>query len=122
MSYTIRYDPENDCIMASMEGDMDLNKLREFAKILTQEMEKNNCYKIFNDVRKINVKLSTTEIYNLPKIIMEWGLKPFCKRALVVANDFNDIAFFETVSVNQLQNVKIFRDSDDAIKWLKSKE
>ena len=36
MSYTIRYDPENDCIMASMEGDMDLNKLREFAKILTQ--------------------------------------------------------------------------------------
>ncbi len=122
MSYTIRYDPENDCIMASMEGDMDLNKLKEFAKIAIQEIEKNNCNKVFNDVRDIHLQLSLTDIYDLPNMILAAGLKRSCKRALVVANDFNDIAFFETVSLNQAQYVKIFRDPDDAIRWLKSKE
>jgi hypothetical protein len=113
------YDQENECIMASMEGDVDMNLLREFVKSMTQELENNNCNKMLNDVRKINLKLSTLEIYNLPKFIMEAGIKQTCKRALVVNNDFDDVSFFETVSLNQAQYVKIFQDPDEALSWLR---
>lgn len=119
MTYTIQYDPENNCIMASMKGDVSLKKFKEFVNILKQKIEKYNCNKIFNDVRKINSKLSTFEIYYLPKEIKKAGINEFCKRALVVANDLKDIEFFETVCVNNGQCVKIFRDPDDAIEWLR---
>jgi hypothetical protein len=46
------------------------------------------------------------------------GLRPDCLRAIVVAKDLDDYAFFELVSKNQGQRVKIFKDIDEAKRWL----
>ncbi len=120
MSYSMKYNSENNCIMASMEGRIDQNTVKEFALNIVEATKKHNCRKILNDIRKVNLNLSTIEIYELPKKIKEAGLEQFTKRALVVGNNFEDVAFFETVSFNQAQNVKIFRDPEAALEWLKS--
>jgi hypothetical protein len=66
------------------------------------------------------------EIYEIPKIIVEIftasGLPEYkVKRALVVAKDIEDFSFFETVTMNQAQNARIFQDFDEAKKWLLEK-
>jgi hypothetical protein len=70
--------------------------------------------------------LSTMEIYDLPKIIqeiasdLETQMYRF-KRALVNSEGIDDFAFYETVSRNQGQNVTLFRDVDEARRWLLGK-
>jgi len=118
MPYTISYDSQNKCIIAKMEGEINLETIKEFANKITQEVEKYNCNKILNDIRNINLKISLADIYSLPKVVSEAGLRLSCKRAIIVSSDLNDASFFETVSVNRSQYVKIFKKQADALKWL----
>lgn len=118
MPFSVRYDSNNKCLMASMEGEIDIKTIQEFAKEVVQKAKKHNCKKMLNDVRNINIKLSTVDIYSLPKYAYESGVDMVYKRALVASNDFDDVAFFETVSVNKAQNVRVFRNPEDALEWL----
>jgi uncharacterized protein (UPF0264 family) len=120
MSYTIQYDMKNKYVNVSIEGEFNLEQAREFAEKIVQEIKRHDCNKILNDVRNIDLRLSTLDIYSLPKIAIEAGLDRFCRRALIASSEFNDIAFFETVSQNQAHNVKIFRSREDALEWLLS--
>ena len=43
------------------------------------------------------------------------------RRAFVVARDLDDFIFFETVTLNNRQNAKVFQDIDEARKWLQEK-
>jgi hypothetical protein len=44
------------------------------------------------------------------------------KRAVVVAKDIRDFQFYETVTIDSGQNIKLFQDMDEAKKWLLKKE
>jgi len=81
---------------------------------------------ILNDMREAVMKLSTLEIYELPKLMSEAsassGLKMYnIKRAFVAATDLDDYKFFETVTANRGQYAKLFFDIDEAKKWLSGK-
>jgi hypothetical protein len=73
---------------------------------------------LLNDLRGVERHLSLLDIYNLPKMSGEFGFPPRTKRAFVFSEDAKDYQFFETVSVNRGQLVKIFEDIDEALAWL----
>ena len=67
--------------------------------------------------------MTTSEIYNLPKLLsditaLEGLSATIFKRALVVKKNLEDFHFFETVTLNHMQNVRLFQDVDEAKRWL----
>jgi hypothetical protein len=96
-----------------MEGDIDIEKVKELAQEVVKQTSAHNCRRLLNDFRKANVKLSTIEIYDLPTYFSEAGLDRLCKRALIVSRDFDDYKFFENVSSNLGHLLEVFVDSDE---------
>ena len=126
LSYTVQYDAEAGLITASAQGAIDMQTLTAFVHAIVSALKEHNCRLVLNDVREVTVLLSTVQIYDLPDMIVELasaeGLEALeIKRALVAAGDLSDFSFFETVSLNRMHNIKIFRDMDKARAWLLEK-
>jgi len=84
------------------------------------------CHRVLNDLREAKLKLSMIDVYNLPKLHSESGstlgmevLK--FKLAVVVSSGEKLAYFFETVTRNRMQNVKVFYDDESARQWLLEK-
>jgi len=131
MAYKVIYNPDEDCVHASIEGDVDLAMAQRYAKEIIKQLRAHHCLRVLNDMRKASIKLSTVDIYELPAWIEEAceeaGVNRFLKRALLVSRDFNDYKFFETVSRNHghllavfadPEKTHIFRDIATAREWL----
>jgi hypothetical protein len=127
MTYQVVYDPDEDCVHGRIEGQVDLALVHEYAKEIIRQLSAHNCLRFLNDMRQASVTLSTVDIYDLPAWIEEAGMDRSCKRALLVAKDFDDYLFFETVSRNHGHLVEvfadpsqtaIFRDIGEARAWL----
>jgi hypothetical protein len=116
MAYKVIYNPEEDCVHASIEGDVDLAMAQRYAREITKQLRAHHCLRLLNDMRKASIKLSTMDIYDLPAWIEarmeEAGVTRSCKRALLVSRDFNDYKFFETVSRNHGHLLEVFADSE----------
>jgi hypothetical protein len=110
MTYQVVYDPDEDCVHGRIEGQVDLALVHEYAKEIIRQLSAHNCLRFLNDMRQASVTLSTVDIYDLPAWIEEAGMDRSCKRALLVAKDFDDYLFFETVSRNHGQLVEVFAD------------
>ncbi len=91
-----------------MEGDIDMEMLKEFGKELKTQQSEHDCKRMLNDLRKAKIKLSTVQIYDLPKFIESMGIDPSTKRAVIVSQDLENLQFFETVSYNVGHLVKVF--------------
>jgi len=118
MSFEIKYDGDFSCLMCRMTGKIDLQLIEEFLVKLTPMMKNHKCSRILNDARSAELVLSSVDIYNIPKLFAQSGIDISVKRALVIA-DLKELHFFlETVSKNRSQNVKIFTDYDEALKWV----
>ena len=90
---------------------------------VVQMAKDRGCFRILNDMREAKLKLSMLELYNLPKVLSEIaataGLQVYqFKRALITRDDAKLLPFFENVSRNRLQNVRLFHDVESARQWL----
>jgi len=102
---------------------MTLSEGKEIISESLQMVKEQNCFFILNDLREATVELSTMEIYELPKMILDTFASSRLsvyrlKRAFVAAKEWADSKFFETVTLNRGQSVKFFVDIDEARKWL----
>jgi hypothetical protein len=115
MAYEVAYNPEEDCVHARIEGEVDLAMAQRYAQEIIEQLRAHHCLCLLNDMRQASIKLSTMDRYDLPAWIEteieEAGVSRFCKRALLVARDFNDYAFYETVTRNHGQLLEVFADS-----------
>ncbi len=118
MPYKIKYDPDIECMMCRMFGELQASELPGFAADMVALLDKHNCARVLNDVREVDLRLSTVDFYKVPSLVQKAGLKPTVKRAIVFAKDAKDYGFFETVSVNRGQFVRVFTDFDKAVTWL----
>jgi hypothetical protein len=118
MSYTLTYDSEADCIIASIVGDFDPAVVREFLKTMAVLAKEKHCTRVLTDLRSAKPRFSVLEIDDLPRFAAEAGLDISVRRALVVAGNFDDYTFYRASSAIRGQNVRIFRDIDAARKWL----
>ena len=126
MSHTITYNAEERIIEIKVQGDFSLREAKEVFTEAMQVVKAQNCFLVLNDMREAKIKLSTLEIYKLPKsLAAKVDSSGFSvhqlKRALVVKKDLKDYKFFEDVSSNRSQSVKYFFDVDEARKWLSEK-
>ncbi len=115
MAYTVVYDPDEDCVDASIEGAVDLALAQRYAQEIITQLRAHNCPRLLNDMRQASLKLSTIDLYDLPAWIEERleeaGVSRACKRALLVSRDFRDYEFYETVSRNHGHLLKVFADA-----------
>lgn len=126
MSHTIIYNSESQAVEVKIQGKLSSHEVKGIVSELFQIAKVNNCYLILNDSREAILNLSTMDIYELPKIISDiaasMGLKiHHFQRAAVVVRDYDEFKFFENVTFNQGQNLKLFQDIDEAKKWLSEK-
>ncbi len=123
MSNSVTYNQEDGFIRMELQGKVDKALVKELASQTARIARKYECYLVLNDAREATSALSTLEIFDLPRIIVEilteTGLEvQKFKRALVVSKAIDDFTFFETVSQNRGQKVTLFRDFDEARSWL----
>jgi hypothetical protein len=126
MPYAISYNAEAGVIEAQVKGDLFLSEARDLISEAMEVAKEQNCYLILCDLQAANVKLSTLEIHQLPNVVSEKSASlgfhaHKLKRALVATRDVRDYDFFETVTVNRGQNARVFRNVDEARKWLLEK-
>ena len=126
MSHTVTYNPETHIVETKAHGNLTLDEAKELISDIGQACVENNCFLCPSDYRDVTLKLSTLDIYSIPHILSEtlasMGLPANkVKRAVVVAKDTRDFEFFETVTINNGQNIKLFQDIDEAKKWLLKK-
>jgi hypothetical protein len=115
MACKVTYNPNEDCVHARIKGAVDLATAHRYAREIIQQLRAHNCLRLRNDMRQASVKLSTIDLYDLPAWIEERaeeaGVSRSVRRALLVARDFNDYEFFETVSRNHGHLLEVFADS-----------
>ena len=126
MTHTIFYNPDTKTIEIKFQGDITLNEVKELYSESMQVAKQQNCFVFLSDYREATMKLSTLEIFDLPKILSEIFATSEIpsyklKRALVVEKDLEDYRFFEVVTSNRGQTTKIFQDIAEAEEWLSNK-
>ena len=125
MPYTIEYDPQG-IITTKVQGTLTMAVLDEWRRDVVQLVKEKDCQRMLTDVREAKVDLSMVDAYNIPKLFLEYastlGVQAFqLKRAVVVSSGEKLAYFFETVTRNRMQNVKVFYDDESAQQWLLEK-
>lgn len=126
MSNSVTYNQEDGLIRMELQGKVDKALVKELASRTAILAREHDCFLVLTDAREATTVLSTLEIFELPKLIVEIlsetgvEVNKF-KRALVISSDIDDFSFFETVSKNRGQNVSLFRNIDEARSWLLAK-
>ena len=126
MVHTVTYNLELGIIETSAQGKMTLSEAKELVSEITKCAIANNCFLCLSDYREATMEMSVFQIYDVPKILSNvvdsLGLRPNqFKRAIIVKEGVSDFNFFETVSRNAGQNIKLFREIDEAKAWLVEK-
>jgi hypothetical protein len=126
MAQAIIYNSEAHIIETKFEGKLGLKEAKEIISNIVQVAKENHCFLCLSDYRQAELNLTTSDIYNLPKLLSEiTGLEGLSaivfRRALVVKRNWENFQFFETVTRNTMQNIKLFQDIDEAKKWLLEK-
>ncbi len=123
MPQTIEY-LEDGYIYAVYAGNFDMPGAIDMIAQVAAYVKKYHCYRVLGDFRNAVMDMTTVRIYDLPKLLMEQAEKSGVsitklKRAMVTPpQQGENFRFFETVSTNQMQTIRIFQDLDEAWAWL----
>jgi len=118
MSYLIKYDKEDDCIVIVFEGAVTAESIKEAAPRVARMCKETGCRRILNDMSAATINISFLEIFGSPEIMDNSKVPRSAKRALIVPPDFNNAYFLETVSRNRGHDMMVFNDRGKAKKWL----
>jgi hypothetical protein len=123
MPHAVVYNGETHAIESRIQGDLTMKDIRELLDEYVRLAKENDCVLILNDYREATVKLSTVEIYGIPRLYADAfasaGIDPYrLRRALVISKDTRDYHFYEIVASNKAQNVRVFTNMDEAREWL----
>ena len=118
MSYKVVYNKKTNCILVTIDGELNILLFDKMAKEVAQYFKQYGCRHVLNDLRHASLVDSITDIYTMPKHASKFGVTGLVKRALVVSGTFDKFRFLETVFINQGNIVKMFNNMDDARQWL----
>ena len=120
MSHELSYDSDIDCVILRVKSEVTLELVRELAPLVASMFEETNCRRLLNDMSGATIDISVTKLFNSPQIMDEAGVMRNTKRALVVPQSFDESAFLENVTRNRGHNLMIFKDVEEAKRWLLS--
>ena len=126
MLHTITYNSDSGIVEIKFQENVTWKEVKEILWQSAQIAKEQNCFLFLSDLREATMKLSTLELYELPKILSETFTSSEIpthklKRAFVVAKDLEAYSFFENVNVNRGYRHKMFQDISEAKKWLLEK-
>lgn len=121
---SITYDSANGLILIVLRGAIDKAAIDETRAEAARLAKQWNCFNVLADLREAGSAVSTMDIFELPQstaeLLAAQGLSVHrFKRALVVGREIGDPTFFEAVSFNRGQNVRLFLDMEAAKQWLR---
>jgi len=104
--------------MGKFTGELTLENVKEYVKEITNMAIIHDCKRLINDLRNANIKLTMADFFNAPRVASDKIFDRSWKRAIVVKEKTDKLSFFETTSLNQGFQVKVFLTFEDAMKWL----
>jgi hypothetical protein len=123
MPFTVEFD-ESGFIHATYQGDLNLGDITALMAAVAHLIKERNCFLVLSDYRQAKLAISIIDLYEIPKMIVKRGREmgvqaQRVKRALIIPASASDkFSFFETVSLNNSQSVRIFTDEGKARDWL----
>ena len=126
MPHKVTYNLETHIVESEIYGDLSLDESIELISDIAQACAENNCSLCLSDYRGATLNLSVLELYDIPKtltnILDSLGLSANkIERAIVVPESIKNFRFYETVTLNNGQKIKLFQDINEAQKWLLEK-
>jgi len=123
MSFKVTYN-EAGFTHAVYEGELTISEALKMLDEVAIVLSLYNCRRLISDYTNARLALSFMDIHKMPVLLKqqteEKGFSIFIvKRAIIAPSQLNqDFHFFETVSVNNSHNVKIFFNLEEARNWL----
>lgn len=118
MGYELSYDAEKKIIRGRVLGELNPSLVKNMAVDLEKLGRKHKCPRLLNDLREAVISKSLLDIYSMPRVVEQAGMQKSFRRAIVVNPPVNDYRFLEIVSVNEGQEVRVFSDPEEALRWL----
>ena len=124
MPHTTICNPDTGIIEIKGEGNITLTEIKEIYAEATDISAKTGALLFLSDYSEATVKLSTIDIYELPKFLVHIaesvGVNAYkFKRAMIPSKDAESFQFYETVTTNRGQlNIRLFQSVEAAREWL----
>ena len=96
----------------------DLDQCKEYVFPIQNALISTGHKKLLIDETLLEYKLSTIDIYNLGCFVSQLPQRPHKIALLCNVNDWHDAKFWGTVLVNRLVLAQVFRDHEDAERWV----
>lgn len=122
MPFDIEYDEEQDCIYSTFIGGITMSVVKEYIEALLPVLEKTGCRRVLSDSRKAELKLSSMDIMQFPKMAEASPLLKDLRRAVLASPGTSGYELYETLSNMQGQNVHLFPSRAEALEWLHIEE
>jgi hypothetical protein len=113
------YNKDDNIVILRVAGDMGIGELGQVALDTLEYAQQQDCFRVLGDMRRCNVTVSIIQLYQYRTNTKPDELQRL-RRALVFSELTPEARFFEDVSVNRGQPVRVFTDMDAARAWLVS--
>ena len=123
MPYKITHNADNNVLECFMTGTIHGKEALEMVDQIVAQATDLKCMKILTDSREAEVELSVLDFYKIAMQVtthakqMHFSLAAI-RRAHVGRKSVGNLQFFETVSVNRGQNVRVFYSLEEAREWI----
>ena len=103
-----------------IKGKRNVSSIKDATRQIVEKCIKYKCSKVLIDVRDFTDWILFSEIFDLvSKDLPEIINHKISKVAIIDEEGFNfNKQFFERVAINRRHNVKIFKETDQALTWL----
>jgi|APSaa5957512576_1039674.scaffolds.fasta_scaffold23284_1 hypothetical protein len=123
MSYIITYNSEIQILEIKFQGKVTKNDLKKAYEEAFPIAVREECFLFLNDFIEAIISLRVFDVVEWAKTILKIGEDygqnaRLLKRAIILPVSYKDSKFAETVASNRGYRIKLFKDVDNAKKWL----
>jgi hypothetical protein len=118
MPFDIKYDAQKCCIFAVFTGIVTMQVVHEYIAALLPVLEETGCQHLLSDTRQAEIRLSSMDIMQFPKLAEASPLTARLKRAVLASPGTSGYELYEILSSLQGQRLRVFSSREEALRWL----
>jgi hypothetical protein len=124
MGFQLSYDEDHKIVISRVTEVFDWSVIEKMVPEMTKIIKEHECRHVIMDFRQAEFPITVSKIYMTPEKLftefMKYGIDiRRLHRAFLLKKHDESFHFFETVSINQSQTVRIFYDEKEAVLWLR---
>ena len=120
MPFKIEHITDSDYLLVTFTGPITMAVVHAYIDALLPILEESGCHRLLNDSTHAQLRVTTMDILQFPKIAETTPLTTELKRAALAPGDTSGYEMYETFSKIQGQEVQVFTDRTEALEWLLS--